>query len=101
MDPVSAKAIDSLLSQIGGAGAKSQVAGSGGFGDALKEALQNVSNQQKQADQLQQRFQMNDPTVGIEETMLAMNTASVGFQALVQVRNKLVSAYNDVMNMQV
>jgi flagellar hook-basal body complex protein FliE len=44
---------------------------------------------------------MENPDVGLEETMIAMQKASLGFQAAVQVRNKVVQAYNDIMNMNV
>jgi flagellar hook-basal body complex protein FliE len=72
-----------------------------GFGEALSKALENVSDQQKQSSALQQRFQLNDPAVSLEETMLASQTASISFQALIQVRNRFVAAYQDIMNMQV
>jgi flagellar hook-basal body complex protein FliE len=45
--------------------------------------------------------QMDNPTVGLEETMVAMQKAQLGFQATLQVRNRLVQAYSDIMNMQV
>jgi flagellar hook-basal body complex protein FliE len=44
---------------------------------------------------------MDNPTVSIEETMVAMQKAQIGFQATLQVRNRLVQAYSDIMNMQV
>lgn len=71
----------------------------GGFGNALSAALDRVSAEQSAATQLSREFQMDNDAVGIEETMIALTKASLGFQAAVQVRNKLVSAYNDVMNM--
>lgn len=102
MDPVTAKTIQSVLSQIGSSSSKVQAgAGSADFGGALKSAIDKVSTQQTNADQLAQRFTLSDPTVSLEETMISMQTASVSFQAMVQVRNKLVSAYQDIMNMQV
>ncbi|HKO88158.1 MAG TPA: flagellar hook-basal body complex protein FliE [Burkholderiales bacterium] len=71
------------------------------FGNALKAALDGVNHTQKNAEALAQAYQMEDPNVGVEETMIAMSKANISFQALVQVRNKLVSAYHDIMNMQV
>ena len=44
---------------------------------------------------------MGDPAVSLEETMLSIQTANVSFQSLVQVRNRMVSAYHDIMNMQI
>ena len=73
----------------------------GNFGDAMKVALQSVSQQQNQAQALQRELQMDNPTVSLEETMVAMQKSQIGFQAALQVRNRLVSAYSDIMNMQV
>ena len=71
------------------------------FSDALKASLQNVSNTQIQADDMGKRFAAGDDSVSLSDTMIAMQKASISFQATVQVRNKLVSAYHDIMNMQV
>ena len=71
------------------------------FSDALKAQLQNVSNAQNQADDMGKRFAAGDDAVSLSDTMIAMQKASITFQATVQVRNKLVSAYHDIMNMQV
>ena len=46
-------------------------------------------------------FEMGDPNVDLADTMLALQKSSLSFQALSQVRNKLVSAYQEIMNMQV
>ena len=71
------------------------------FSDALKASLQNVSNSQIQADEMGKRFAAGDDSVSLSDSMIAMQKASISFQATVQVRNKLVSAYHDIMNMQV
>ena len=71
------------------------------FADALHTTLQEVSNKSKQAEELSKRFAMGDDTVSLSDTMIAMQKSSIAFQATVQVRNKLVSAYHDIMNMQV
>ena len=71
------------------------------FSDALKASLQNVSNSQIQADEMGKKFAAGDDSVSLSDTMIAMQKASISFQATVQVRNKLVSAYHDIMNMQV
>jgi flagellar hook-basal body complex protein FliE len=73
----------------------------GGFQAALTQALGSVSNAQNQAAALQREVQLDNPSVSIEETMVAMQKAQVGFQATLQVRNRLVQAYSDIMNMQV
>jgi flagellar hook-basal body complex protein FliE len=71
------------------------------FSDALKAQLENVSKAQNQADEMGQKFASGDDSVSLSDTMIAMQKASITFQATVQVRNKLVSAYHDIMNMQV
>jgi len=71
------------------------------FSDALKNSLQQVSNSQKTAEEMGQKFAMGDESVSLSDTMIAMQKSSIAFQATVQVRNKLVSAYHEIMNMQV
>jgi flagellar hook-basal body complex protein FliE len=71
------------------------------FSDALKNSLEQVSNSQKTAEELSQKFAMGDDSVSLSDTMIAMQKSSIAFQATVQVRNKLVSAYHEIMNMQV
>ena len=72
-----------------------------GFSDAFKNALQSVSRSQNEASRLQNEVQLGTPTVSIEETMLAMQKAQIGFQTALHVRNRMVQAYTDIMNMQV
>lgn len=78
-----------------------QAAGGVGFGEAMANALKSVSAAQNEAGRLQREVQLDNPTVSLEETMVAMQKAQIGFQATLQVRNKLVQAYSDIMNMQV
>ena len=72
-----------------------------GFTDVLKQAVSAVNDQQQQADTLATAFQQGDPNVQMSQVMLSMQKASVSFQAMVEVRNRLVSAYQEIMNMQV
>ncbi|HCY64604.1 MAG TPA: flagellar hook-basal body complex protein FliE [Oxalobacteraceae bacterium] len=72
-----------------------------GFGDALKASLDQVNMSQKKADQLGQAFMTGDDKVSLSDVMISMQKANINFQATIQVRNKLVSAYHDIMNMQV
>jgi flagellar hook-basal body complex protein FliE len=71
------------------------------FSAVLNQALQQVSLKQDQAGDYARRFQLGDTNVSLEQTMVALQTANISFQALVQVRNRVVSAYQDIMNMQV
>ncbi|MEG0822343.1 MAG: flagellar hook-basal body complex protein FliE [Burkholderiaceae bacterium] len=98
--------INSALAQAVSAARSPQAAGAakpGGFDfvDSLESALKAVSQQQVASTGAQRAFQSGDPTVSLEETMVAMSKASISFQATVQVRNKLVQAYESVMNMPV
>ncbi|MBB2486531.1 flagellar hook-basal body complex protein FliE [Mitsuaria sp. WAJ17] len=81
--------------------AQTRATGGTSFGDAMVKAMQSVSTQQNEARRLQREVQLDNPTVSLEETMVAMQKAQIGFQATLQVRNRLVSAYAEIMNMQV
>ena len=72
-----------------------------GFSAELESALRSVSTAQNHSSHLQKEVQLENPAVSLEETMVAMQKAQIGFQATLQVRNRLVQAYTDVMNMQV
>ncbi len=76
------------------------VAGAG-FQQALSQALTSVSYSQNDAAKMQREVQMDNPTVSIEDTMVSMQKAQIGFQATLQVRNRMVQAYSDIMNMQI
>ncbi|MGN6388867.1 MAG: flagellar hook-basal body complex protein FliE [Burkholderiaceae bacterium] len=71
------------------------------FAQALKSSLDQVNGMQQHADQLGQRFALGDDSVNLSDMMISMQKANIALQATVQVRNKLVSAYQDIMNMQV
>jgi flagellar hook-basal body complex protein FliE len=84
------------------AGAESAaISTDGGFAEVLKSSLQQVSAAQEQAGELQQQFNLNSPDVNLQDVMVSLQKANISFQAMVQVRNKLVSAYQEIMNMQV
>lgn len=71
------------------------------FSDALKASLNQVNQVQMNAEKMGKSFAMGDDSVSLSDVMIAGQKASISFQATVQVRNKLVSAYHDIMNMQV
>jgi flagellar hook-basal body complex protein FliE len=73
----------------------------GGFAGELTKALKSVSAAQNEATRLQQEVQMENPNVSLEQTMVAIQKAQIGFQATLHVRNRMVQAYTDIMNMQV
>ncbi|MCB1963889.1 MAG: flagellar hook-basal body complex protein FliE [Rhodocyclaceae bacterium] len=103
------RAIDQVLSELRAtaqsAGSKAvpgaDAAEGASFGDALKTALAEVSAAQKDAQQMAKSFSAGDPNVNLQEVMVNLQKANLSFQQMSQVRNKLVSAYQDIMNMQV
>jgi flagellar hook-basal body complex protein FliE len=71
------------------------------FADALKATIGEVSAAQNQAGAMGRAFTMGDDSVSLSDVMVSMQKASIGFQATMQVRNKLVQAYQEMLNMQV
>jgi flagellar hook-basal body complex protein FliE len=67
----------------------------------MSQALKQVSAMQDEASALQKEFQLGNSSVSLEETMVAAEKARLGFTAAVSVRNRLVQAYSEIMNMQV
>lgn len=70
-----------------------------GFGELFQQAIGSVNDTQQQATRLATSFEQGDPQVSLAQVMVASQKASVSFQALTQVRNHLVDAYKDIMNM--
>lgn len=70
-----------------------------GFGEVMAQALNKVNDTQKASGALQEAYERGDPGVDITDVMVASQKSSVAFQATLQVRNKLVEAYRDIMNM--
>ena len=111
--------IDAMLVQLRAAAAKMEggvegiagipttpIGGLGGskkldFAEALKSSLDQVNAMQGAAQQQGQKFALGDDSVGLSDVMISMQKANIAFQMTVQVRNKLVSAYHDIMNMQI
>lgn len=72
-----------------------------GFSDLLKESIDQVNEAQTLSKELTSAFEAGDPGVGLAEVMVTMQKASISFEAVSQVRNQLLNAYQDVMNMPV
>jgi flagellar hook-basal body complex protein FliE len=100
---------DTLLTQMRAMAAQAQgqttattgAAGQSDFSDILKQSVDKVNDTQMSANKLADAFQAGDPNVQVSEVMVALQKSNVSFQAMLQVRNKLVNAYQDIMNMQV
>ena len=71
------------------------------FSKLIKSAVDQVNETQQASGKLKTAFEMGDPNVTLADAMIASQKASVAFEATVQVRNKLVKAYEDVMRMSV
>ena len=71
------------------------------FGQMLKDSVNAVNETQQTAAGKATAFEAGDPSVNLSEVMVAIQKANVSFQAMTQVRNNLVSAYKEIMNMQV
>lgn len=110
--------IESLLAQLKAAAQQPQADAIGGlasiadmqrpqgtskanFADALKASLDQVNQVQTESERLGKNFAMGDDSVSLSDVMISAQKASISFHATVQVRNKLVSAYHDIMNMQI
>ena len=71
------------------------------FAQALKTHLGEVSNMERQASNLGKRFALGDNDVNLSDVMVSSQKANIALQSTVQVRNKLASAYQTIMNMQI
>ena len=71
------------------------------FAQVLRKSIDQVNQTQQQAETMAANFAAGDNSENLHEVMVSLQKANLSFQQMVQVRNKLVSAYNDIMNMQV
>src|SRR5262249_45573546 len=113
--PMEIKGIDQLLGQLRAAAAAAKGAAAppaaaaapgtaprkADFSEVLKASLDQVSAAQQQATGLARDFELGTTSASLPEVMISLQKANISFQQVVQVRNKLVSAYHDIMNMQV
>jgi flagellar hook-basal body complex protein FliE len=71
------------------------------FAQLLKQGIDGVNGSQQSADALASAWEKGAPGVDLARVMIETEKASVSFQALTQVRNRLISAYQDIMNMSI
>ncbi|MCG7598642.1 flagellar hook-basal body complex protein FliE [Halomonas sp. McH1-25] len=97
--------MQTLATQAAGQAAKGQhvatAVGQGGFANELQSSIQRINRLQQTANAKLDAFQSGEPGVALNDVMVDMQKASVGFQMGLQTRNRLVTAYKDIMNMQV
>jgi flagellar hook-basal body complex protein FliE len=72
-----------------------------GFGDMLKRSIDAVNDTQQKANAMRTSFEQGQEGLDLAEVMVAMQKSSLSFQAMVEVRNKLIEAYKDIKNMPV
>jgi flagellar hook-basal body complex protein FliE len=107
MDPISMVSLLAKLQEAravaGGLPAPSSQTGAQplDFAALLKGGIDRVDRAQGTATQMAEQFQLGDPKVTLEDTMVAMQKANISFQAALQVRNRVVAAYHDIMNIQI
>jgi flagellar hook-basal body complex protein FliE len=88
------------VGKVAGAGNAVQ-APANSFANVMKQGLEQVNSAQQRASDLAAQFERGVPGVELPQVMLEMQKASVSFRALTEVRNRFVSAYQEIMNMQV
>jgi flagellar hook-basal body complex protein FliE len=71
------------------------------FSDMLSQAVGSVNELQQTSSDMKTAYEMGDPNMDISRVMIASEKASISFEALTQVRNRVVKAYEDIMNMPV
>lgn len=106
---IDTRQIDLMLAELRSAAAvaggrtPANAAPSGGpdFAEVLKSTIDQVNAAQQQAQTMAAEFSTGQGDVNLQDVMINLQKANLSFQQMVQVRNKLVSAYHDIMNIQV
>lgn len=103
---MSIQAIDGVLQQLQltslqASGKQAESTHQVDFGATMKAALDKISDTQTAARTQAQDFEMGKPGIQLNDVMVDLQKSSISMQMGIQVRNKLVSAYTDIMNMQV
>ncbi|WP_425219032.1 flagellar hook-basal body complex protein FliE [Ralstonia solanacearum] len=110
MDITNANSVVSLMNSVLAPSSKvGSVDGSAGdsakvsidFGAVLKSSLDKVDASQQKAETLSRSFELGNNDVDLHDVMLSLQKANIDLQTAVQVRNKLVSAYQNIMSMSI
>jgi flagellar hook-basal body complex protein FliE len=101
MQSMAAQAAGGAAQASSDASGESGAASVGSFAAAMKASLDKISDDQKTAVSESQAFELGSSNVSLNDVMVDMQKANVGFQFGLQVRNKLVSAYNEIAQMSV
>ncbi len=87
------------LTPVAEAAAGTQKSPATAFASLLQQGLESVNRSQQSAESVATAFERGAPGVELPQVMLEMQKANVSFRATVEVRNRLVTAYQDIMNM--
>jgi len=88
-----------MAAQASGNQMRPEEPGQSDFSQLLKQSIEQVNESQQKAGELKNTFETGNGQVELAEVMMAIQKSSLSFEAMVQVRNKLVDAYKDIMNM--
>ena len=77
------------------------VQGQGNFSNLMQDSIRDVNAAMQESRAMTTRFEMGDPSVSLAEVMVNSQKAGLQFQAVAEIRNRVLSAYNEVMNMPV
>ena len=89
------------VAQGGGIETRATAKGGADFASLLKQSVDQVNDMQQSATNLSSAFSAGDANVDVAQVMVALQKAGIAFQAMTEVRNRLVSTYPDIMSMQV
>jgi len=107
---MSVNGIDQMLGELRAMSAKAagsvvapaqKEAGAVDFASMLKSSIDQVNQAQQQSQAMQKQFELGAPDTNLQDVMVSLQKANISFETMVQVRNKLVSSYHEVMNIQV
>lgn len=93
--------LQAMALQAAGGQVQSTATASGGFAAEMKSALGKISEQQLEARKQAEDFELGKPGIELNDVMVDLQKASLSLQMGIQVRNKLVTAYQDIMSMNV
>lgn len=94
-------AMRALSARAAAGTAGAEAAQAKGFAKLLESSLSEVASAQRTAADLARRFEQGAPDVSLVDVMVSMQKASLQFEAVTQVRNRVIAAYQEIMNMQV
>ena len=93
--------LQSILTSSGLSSPTDAVQQTKGFSEVLKNSLDQVNQVQKQSEVTTKQYILDQNNVTLEDAMIASQKANIAFQMTLQVRNKVIAAYQEIMSMQI